>query len=110
MPAALRSNHVQTVIGIEPLKLGQSQIECRQYDAMIAAHPADPVVVAAQADFTREDLACIIYTSGTGGAPRGVMQHHGAILHNCAGCSAVIAEDFGWEDEVFLSFLPLPRL
>lgn len=107
MPAALRSNHVQTVIGIEPLKLGQSQIECRQYDAMIAEHPADPVVVAAQADFTREDLACIIYTSGTGGAPRGVMQHHGAILHNCAGCSAVIAEDFGWDDEVFLSFLPL---
>ncbi|QXT37276.1 AMP-dependent synthetase/ligase [Sphingomonas sanguinis] len=107
MPAALRSNHVQTVIGIEPLKLGPSQIECRQYNAMIAEHPADPVVVAAQADFTREDLACIIYTSGTGGAPRGVMQHHGAILHNCAGCSAVIAEDFGWDDEVFLSFLPL---
>ncbi|MEG3092025.1 AMP-dependent synthetase/ligase [Sphingomonas sp. PB1R3] len=107
MPAALRSNHVQTVIGIESLKLGPSQIECRQYDAMIAEHPADPVVVAAQADFTREDLACIIYTSGTGGAPRGVMQHHGAILHNCAGCSAVIAEDFGWDDEVFLSFLPL---
>lgn len=107
MPAALRSNHVQTVIGIEPLKLGPSQIECHQYDAMIAEHPADPVVVAAQADFTREDLACIIYTSGTGGAPRGVMQHHGAILHNCAGCSAVIAEDFGWGDEVFLSFLPL---
>ncbi|MFN3776981.1 AMP-dependent synthetase/ligase [Sphingomonas parapaucimobilis] len=107
MPAALRSNHVQTVIGIEALKLGPSQIECRQYDAMIAEHPADPVVVAGEADFTREDLACIIYTSGTGGAPRGVMQHHGAILHNCAGCSAVIAEDFGWGDEVFLSFLPL---
>ena len=30
----------------------------------------------------RDDLACIIYTSGTGGAPRGVLQHHGAILHN----------------------------
>ena len=28
----------------------------------------------------RDDLACIIYTSGTGGAPRGVQQHHGAIL------------------------------
>ncbi|MCT8001403.1 AMP-dependent synthetase/ligase [Sphingomonas sanguinis] len=107
MPAALRSNHVQTVIGIEALRLGPSQIECHQYDAMIAKHPADPQQVAAQADFTREDLACIIYTSGTGGAPRGVMQHHGAILHNCAGCSAVIAEDFGWDDEVFLSFLPL---
>ena len=107
LPAALRSNHVQTVIGFEPLKLGPAQIECRQYDALIAAHPTAPDAVAAQADFGRKDLACIIYTSGTGGAPRGVMQHHGAILHNCAGCSAVIAEDFGWEDEVFLSFLPL---
>ena len=107
LPAALRSNHVQTVIGFEPLKLGPAQIECRQYDALIAAHPTAPDAVAAQADFGRKDLACIIYTSGTGGAPRGVMQHHGAILHNCAGCSAVIAEDFGWDDEVFLSFLPL---
>ncbi|WP_267435412.1 AMP-dependent synthetase/ligase [Sphingomonas sp. GM_Shp_1] len=107
MPAALRSNHVQTVIGFEALRLGPSQIDCRQYDAMIAEHPTDPAEAAARADFTREDLACIIYTSGTGGAPRGVMQHHGAILHNCAGCSAVIAEDFGWDDEVFLSFLPL---
>ena len=25
--------------------------------------------------------------SGTGGAPRGVMQHHGAILHNVEGCA-----------------------
>ena len=49
----------------------------------------------------REDLACIIYTSGTGGAPRGVRQHHGAILHNVAGASEVIANDFGWDDEVF---------
>uniref|UniRef100_UPI003B3A5AA1 AMP-dependent synthetase/ligase n=1 Tax=Sphingomonas sp. TaxID=28214 RepID=UPI003B3A5AA1 len=62
---------------------------------------------AAQAFFKRSDLACIIYTSGTGGSPRGVMQHHGAILHNVAGCCAVISEDFGWGEEVFLSFLPL---
>ena len=52
------------------------------------------------------DLACLIYTSGTGGAPRGVMQHHGAILHNAEGCIDIIANDFGWDDEVFLSFLP----
>jgi len=107
MPAALRSNHVQTVIGFEPLRLGPSQIDCRHYDTLIAEHPTPPESIAAQADLTREDLACIIYTSGTGGAPRGVMQHHGAILHNCAGCSAIIEEDFGWGDEVFLSFLPL---
>ena len=54
----------------------------------------------------RGDLACIIYTSGTGGAPRGVQQHHGAILHNLEGCTDIISTDFGWGDEVFLSFLP----
>src|SRR3546814_16822868 len=56
---------------------------------------------------TRDDLACIIYTSGTGGAPRGVMQHHGGILHNVAGCFAIIANDFPDGTETFLSFLPL---
>jgi long-chain acyl-CoA synthetase len=54
----------------------------------------------------RNDLACIIYTSGTGGAPRGVQQHHGAILHNLEGCIDIISNDFGWDDEIFLSFLP----
>ena len=34
------------------------------------------------------------------------MQHHGAILHNVEGCIDIIANDFGWDDEVFLSFLP----
>ena len=34
------------------------------------------------------------------------MLHHGALLHNVEGCTAVISEDFGWGDEVFLSFLP----
>ena len=58
------------------------------------------------AEVERGDLACIIYTSGTGGAPRGVMQHHGMILHNVEGCIDIIANDFGWDDEVFLSFLP----
>jgi long-chain acyl-CoA synthetase len=55
----------------------------------------------------RDQTACIIYTSGTGGAPRGVMQHHGAILCNAAGAAEVLIEDFGIEDERFLSFLPL---
>jgi long-chain acyl-CoA synthetase len=59
----------------------------------------------------RDDIACLIYTSGTGGAPKGVMISHGAILHNCAGAREVI-EELGLDEaldrtEVFLSFLPL---
>ena len=107
MPAILRSIRPQMLIGIEPMRLGQTAIDVHDWQALIDAHPATVEDVAAQADFARGDLACIIYTSGTGGAPRGVMQHHGAILHNVAGCSAVVAEDFGWGDEIFLSFLPL---
>ena len=107
MPAVLRSNQGQTVIGIDPMRAPSGSIDFHDWHQLIADHPADPERTAAAADFQRTDLACIIYTSGTGGAPRGVMQHHGAILHNVKGCAAVISEDFGWDDEVFLSFLPL---
>ena len=106
LPAVLRSSQAQIVIGLEDMRV-PAAIDFHNWHALIAAHPTPPEAAAARANFAREDLACIIYTSGTGGAPRGVMQHHGAILHNCAGCAAVISEDFGWDDEVFLSFLPL---
>ncbi|MBR0552612.1 AMP-dependent synthetase/ligase [Stakelama marina] len=108
MPAVLRSVAVRLVIGIDDIRMGQvgASDHCHWRD-LIDEHATDPAKVAATATFDRDDLACIIYTSGTGGAPRGVMQHHGAILHNCEGCVTVISEDFGWEDEVFLSFLPL---
>ena len=109
LPAALRTTQSsEKIITIEPMRTAQQgSLEFHDWHDLIAKHPADPATVAAQADFTRDDLACIIYTSGTGGSPRGVMQHHGAILHNVNGCCTVISEDFGWEDEVFLSFLPL---
>ncbi len=107
LPAVLRSNQGQTVIGIDEMRAPAGSIDFHDWHRLIADHPTDPDAMAAQADFGRDDLACIIYTSGTGGAPRGVMQHHGAILHNCKGCATVISEDFGWGDEVFLSFLPL---
>ena len=107
LTAVLRSNQGQTVIGIDPMRAPSGSIDFHDWRQLIADHPADPEAAAAQANFGRNDLACIIYTSGTGGAPRGVMQHHGAILHNVKGCAAVISEDFGWDDEVFLSFLPL---
>ncbi|MFD1036602.1 AMP-dependent synthetase/ligase [Sphingomonas hankookensis] len=109
LPAALRATHSsEKIIMIEPMRTAQQgSLEFHDWRDLIAQHPADPAMIAAAADFQREDLACIIYTSGTGGSPRGVMQHHGAILHNVNGCCTVISEDFGWDDEVFLSFLPL---
>jgi long-chain acyl-CoA synthetase len=102
----LRSSACEHVIGIEPLPIDQSgTARFHDWDALIASEKSDLEACAGVAS-GRDDLACIIYTSGTAGAPRGVMQHHGAILHNLEGCTDLISEDFGWADEIFLSFLP----
>jgi long-chain acyl-CoA synthetase len=108
MPAVLRSQ-AQLVISMEPLRSMQGgPVQVLDWNSVIAGQPGDVAACAEQAmQLHRGDLACLIYTSGTGGAPRGVMQHHGAILHNIDGCIDIIAGDFGWGDEVFLSFLPL---
>ncbi|MFL0417779.1 AMP-dependent synthetase/ligase [Sphingomonas sp. 179-I 2A4 NHS] len=107
LKAVLRTTHIETVIAIEHLRPRPLGVRSCHWQGLIDDHPAEPELIAAQATFARSDTACIIYTSGTGGAPRGVMQHHGAILHNVAGCADVISEDLGWGEEVFLSFLPL---
>lgn len=104
MPAVIRSNQGQLLIGMDEMRF-PATVEHHDWRELIASHPTEPATLPLP--FAREDLACIIYTSGTGGAPRGVMQHHGAILHNVAGTVAVISEDYGWGEEVFLSFLPL---
>ena len=52
----------------------------------LVADQRDPGDVAAEAAMIAPDaLACLIYTSGTGGAPKGVMLPHRAILSNCRG-------------------------
>ncbi len=51
-------------------------------------------------------MACVIYTSGTGGAPRGVMLPHRCILSNCRGAFDLV-RPLKLRDEIYLSFLPL---
>ena len=58
--------------------------------------------------FKRTDTACIIYTSGTGGNPKGVMLSHGAMLRNCASCDKLLeslTKDL--KEMRYLSWLPL---
>ena len=51
-------------------------------------------------------LACLVYTSGTGGVPKGVMLPHRAMLANRAGVER-LAERLHFDGECYLSFLPL---
>ncbi len=53
-----------------------------------------------------ETMAVLMYTSGTGGAPKGVMIPHRAILSNCQGAAEVVAP-LNLAGEAYLSILPL---
>ena len=57
-------------------------------------------------NLNRQDPACIIYTSGTQGKPKGVVLSHGGILKNCEGALEFL--DFAKEKKnTFLTWLPL---
>ena len=51
--------------------------------------------------------ACIIYTSGTSGNPKGVVLSHGGILSNCEGAVELLEILTKKKDPVFLTWLPL---
>jgi long-chain acyl-CoA synthetase len=108
VPAVLTSTDCHHIIGMEDIRAGQLPDWVNEHRwAELTSGDADVEALRREVgNVRRGDLACLIYTSGTGGAPRGVQQHHGAILHNVEGCTDIISTDFGWDEEVFLSFLP----
>lgn len=115
LPAMLATEACRIVVTMEPLQEVQG-LAVYSWARLIASRGAmladDRAAVRARATMNRDDLACLIYTSGTGGLPRGVRQHHGAIMRNIAGAITVIEQDFPdppaeAKGEIFLSFLPL---
>jgi len=76
-------------------------------DLMDAAAPLD---VTRRPKLTREDLATIVYTSGTTGSPKGVMLTHGNLLHQTGhrvSPSKPIEEEEPLPDDVMVSLLPV---
>ena len=101
---------MQAMIAVEAVEAPDAAaagVVLHRWDELLARHDGAPDDVAAGTEaIGRADTACLIYTSGTGGAPKGVMLSHGAILSNCKGAHDLLLE-IGLGDEVFLSFLPL---
>ena len=59
------------------------------------------------AEIYRKDPACIIYTSGTQGNPKGVILSHGGILNNCEGAIEILEPLIKKDQTRFLTWLPL---
>ena len=111
LPAAARAPDLRFVVAMTPPDGGADSdadgVDVRPWADVIAEGRArDDDVADVVAGIGRRDLACLIYTSGTGGRPKGVMLSHAAILCNLRGAGDTLSE-LGLADEVFLSFLPL---
>ncbi|MCZ6862258.1 MAG: AMP-dependent synthetase/ligase, partial [Alphaproteobacteria bacterium] len=110
LPAALRSETCKIVVAIEEPHVTQSlaKVTLHKWDDVLKTGgtlPDDVREMAAKVK--RTDTAVIIHTSGTGGAPKGVMLSNGAIIANCMGAYDLLRDDIEYAEEVFLSFLPL---
>ena len=77
-----------------------------EWTAMLADTAAMGDIAAEAALIPPTAMACIIYTSGTGGAPKGVMLPHRCIMSNCRGAFELV-RPLKLKDEIYLSYLPL---
>ncbi len=111
--AAARVAGLDLMLRIEPPPEGPNIVhraELTTHNATWAealATKADlPMLMAEVEQIPDGRLACLIYTSGTGGVPKGVMLPHRAMLANREGVWNVL-RPLGLKDECYLSFLPL---
>jgi long-chain acyl-CoA synthetase len=106
LPAIAQTSSVRFVLFMEPLDgVGALPVSALSWaDALVLGRKATPLDHAAK--LGKDDLACFIYTSGTGGRPKGVMLSHDNIMANIRGVWSLL-ERLELDDETFLSFLPL---
>ena len=121
LPAVLGSSKCTNVIKIEEDRIEYKEpINIINWNTLIEDNKNTSWDAIANEDYQNSDLkkisethkrtdtACIIYTSGTGGSPKGVMLSHGAMLTNCTGAQELLKNLTPNLKEIrFLSWLPL---
>jgi long-chain acyl-CoA synthetase len=91
-----------TVLGLDLL----FELGSEQWDRMLADDMPPDDIARDAGEIPPTAMACLIYTSGTGGLPRGVMLPHRCILSNCRGAFELV-RPLRLKDEIYLSYLPL---
>ena len=105
LPAVAEAPSVRRILFMDADAAATAPVPTLTWAEALARGAAAPALQRA-ASLQGSDLACFIYTSGTGGRPKGVMLTHGNILANLRGAWGLL-ERLGIGQEVFLSFLPL---
>lgn len=107
LPAAFQAPELKFLIAIDAQdKMAQMPFRQLSWEDATASQPDEAELQRRLDSQKRTDTCCIIYTSGTGGTPKGVMLSHGSILCNIKGAYRLLL-DVGLGNDRFLSFLPL---
>jgi len=110
LPAIRTTGTIKTVVTVEGAGGRSNDVSIVNWrDMMRDGEALKKDIETGLGQIARTDTSCLIYTSGTGGAPKGVMLSHGAILCNCMGAYHLFndAKLLDIDAESFLSFLPL---
>ena len=98
-------NFIKKVITFEKVKNGDYKNKYHEFNFLIKTDLLESDKIK-KINLKRTSPACIIYTSGTGGNPKGVILSHGGILNNLEGANEVL-KPLKDTKPVFLTWLPL---
>ncbi len=106
LPAAIDSQRMRKIITLDPIEIKQEfAIQHSNFEEFIKQGENTDFDPKANAETIEDsDVACLIYTSGTGGAPKGVMLEHRSLLHNPRNLQYIVD---CLKERSFLSILPL---
>ena len=93
---------------VDDIKAIRSDIQILSLDDFLRVGAENPVDLKTLAP-TKDDLACIMYTSGTTGAPKGVMLTHSNLISSIGAVVVHVGRHLGQSDR-FLAFLPLAHI
>jgi len=98
-------NFIKKVITFDEISDVEKQEKYLKFDSIVTNELSKNEIIKNE-NLKRNSPACIIYTSGTSGNPKGVILSHGGILNNLEGAQEILKPLID-KKPIFLTWLPL---